>query len=83
MLTYWQRVILNKHVSRQQFFVVFSNSKNFLGIAGYHPTKDRPKLQAWLDKVKEEVNPYFDEGHRFIYKYADQYKGVPPIKSSL
>uniref|UniRef100_A0A336LK56 CSON009527 protein n=1 Tax=Culicoides sonorensis TaxID=179676 RepID=A0A336LK56_CULSO len=52
-------------------------------IAGYNPTQDRPRLSDWLDKVKAETNPFFEEGHKYIYKYAEQYKGVPPIKSSL
>lgn len=56
--------------------------KPLIGIAGYHPTSNRPKLQAWLERVKEDINPYFDEGHKFIYKYAEQYKGIAPIKSS-
>jgi len=52
-------------------------------IIGYDATNNRPKIQVWLKRVKEATNPYFDEGHEFIYKYADKYKGVHPIESKL
>ncbi|XP_063700961.1 glutathione S-transferase theta-1-like [Culicoides brevitarsis] len=52
-------------------------------IAGYHPLKNRPKLHDWLETVRKETNPVFDEGHKYIYKYAEQYKGDVPVKSSL
>ena len=61
-------------------------SKNFaiyyLEIIGYDATNGRPKIVSWLKKVKSQANPFFDEGHKFIYKYAEKYKGVPPVGGS-
>lgn len=42
----------------------------FLGIAGFQPREGRPVLKAWLDRVREETNPYYDEAHSVLYKLA-------------
>lgn len=32
-----------------------------LGIAGFDPREGRPILSAWLERVRNDVNPYYDE----------------------
>lgn len=39
-------------------------------IAGYDPRQGRPKLSAWLDRVKEAANPAYDEAHAILNKMA-------------
>lgn len=61
-------------------FIIFTF--HFTEIIGYDATHGRPKIISWLKRVKSQANPFFDEGHEFIYKYAEKYKGVPPIDAS-
>jgi glutathione S-transferase len=39
-------------------------------IAGFEPRQGRPKLAAWLDRVRNEANPYYDEAHTILNKMA-------------
>jgi glutathione S-transferase len=34
----------------------------------------RPKLEAWASRVKERLQPHFDEAHQYIVKVKDVYK---------
>jgi glutathione S-transferase len=36
---------------------------------GHDVFKDRPKLAAWAKRVKERLNPHFDEANVMIYKF--------------
>ncbi|PIK44482.1 putative glutathione S-transferase theta-1 isoform X3 [Apostichopus japonicus] len=38
--------------------------------AGVDPdfTKDHPKMKAWIQRVRHETNPHFDDTHKMIYK---------------
>lgn len=36
-------------------------------MAGYNPTDGRPLLKEWFDRIKTELNPYYDEAHKFVY----------------
>nr|WEU54068.1 glutathione s-transferase theta-1 [Protohermes costalis] len=49
-------------------------------IAGYEPRDGRPKLTAWLDRIRTEMNPHYDEVHSEVNKLADKYQGQAPIK---
>lgn len=40
-------------------------------MAGYDPTKGRPKLTAWMEKVVEATSPYYQEAHKFLNKIAE------------
>ncbi|CAL1543922.1 unnamed protein product [Lymnaea stagnalis] len=35
-----------------------------------------PIVKAWLDRVKRETNPYFDEAHKLVYRTHDLYKQI-------
>lgn len=37
-------------------------------IAGYSAAEGRPKLGAWMERVKKELNPYYDEAHVVVEK---------------
>ncbi|XP_037951322.1 glutathione S-transferase theta-1 [Teleopsis dalmanni] len=34
----------------------------------YDVSRKYPKIAEWLEKVRKESNPYYDEAHKFIYK---------------
>ncbi|KAJ1531003.1 hypothetical protein ONE63_005835 [Megalurothrips usitatus] len=33
---------------------------------GHDPTKDRPKLGAWLERVRRDLNPHYATAHKYI-----------------
>lgn len=37
-------------------------------MAGYEPTKGRPVLNNWLERVKNETHPYYEEAHVIVNK---------------
>lgn len=39
----------------------------FLEIVGYDITQGRPKLRQWMEAVKNETNPLYDEVHKGAY----------------
>ena len=43
-------------------------------IVGYEVFANRPKLEAWASRVKERLNPHFDEAHKYAYVVRDQFK---------
>jgi len=43
-------------------------------IIGYDIFANRPKLEAWEARVKERLQPHFDEAHKFVYIFRDQFK---------
>jgi len=46
-------------------------------MVGHEVFANRPKLEAWATRVKERLNPHFDEAHKYVYSIRDQ------LKSSL
>lgn len=44
------------------------------GVAGYNPRLGRPKLTAWLERVRNELNPLYDEAHVIVNKLANKYE---------
>ncbi|RZC33642.1 GST C domain containing protein, partial [Asbolus verrucosus] len=51
-------------------------------IAGFDPTEGRPILGAWLEKVRNETSPFYEEAHTVLNKLAQQAK-EPKIKARL
>lgn len=51
-----------------------------LKICGINPCEGRPKMEAWYQNVRANLNPHFDFAHKVIDKNSELYKGVPPIK---
>lgn len=50
-------------------------------MAGYEPRTGRPILKAWLDRVREETNPFYDEAHKVLNKIASN--ALKEAKSKL
>lgn len=42
----------------------------FVGIAGYNPKDHFPKIKRWIENVRQECNPYYDEAHGLVNKLA-------------
>ena len=40
---------------------------------GFDVTENRPVLAAWMGRVKERLQPHFDESHSFVYKVRDRF----------
>ncbi|KAG8224351.1 hypothetical protein J437_LFUL004307 [Ladona fulva] len=55
---------------------------NTTRIAGYDPRKNRPNLANWMDRMRDELNPHYDEVHTKINAIYERFKGVPPVKRS-
>lgn len=42
-------------------------------IAGFDPAEGRPLFKEWLERVRKDLNPHYDEAHKFVYKlFSDQ-----------
>ena len=35
-----------------------------------------PIVKAWMERVKKETNPHFDEAHKMIYRTNEIYKQI-------
>lgn len=42
--------------------------------SGYDVYEGRPKLKKWHEKVREALNPHYDEAHKTIYKVIEKIK---------
>lgn len=40
---------------------------------GCDVTEGRPKLGAWMNRVKERLQPHFDEAHAIVYRVRDMF----------
>ena len=40
--------------------------------------EDNPRVKAWMERVRQRLNPYFDEGHAVTYRTREAYKTVGP-----
>lgn len=40
----------------------------FTGMAGYDVCEARPILTAWFQRVRENLQPHYDDGHRIVNK---------------
>ena len=53
-------------------------------MAGYDVTKDRPVLAKYMETVKSELNPHYDDVSSIVYKMRDRFggdiPGVYPVK---
>ncbi|KAK2577369.1 hypothetical protein KPH14_003485 [Odynerus spinipes] len=45
-----------------------------LRLAGYDPRESGPVLAEWIERVRKETNPYYDEAHKFLNIFAEQQK---------
>ncbi|XP_053682900.1 glutathione S-transferase theta-1-like [Sabethes cyaneus] len=47
-------------------------------MAGFDPCAGRPNLSAWMARVRDATNPYYDEAHKLVYKITPE--SVPKPK---
>jgi len=50
-------------------------------MAGYNILEGRPKLTEWFNKVKEDLQPHYDEAHTMVYKVREKFQ--PHLKAAL
>lgn len=50
------------------------------GIAGFEPRENRPQLKEWIEKVRSECNPHYDEAHVIVDKMAEKTKQAVQAK---
>jgi glutathione S-transferase len=43
-------------------------------MAGYEARSEYPKIAAWLERVRQEFNPHYDEAHKLLNKIAARVK---------
>lgn len=41
-----------------------------LGPTNYNAFEGRPKLKKWIELVKSETNPHYEDAHKMIYKVS-------------
>jgi glutathione S-transferase len=41
-----------------------------LGIAGYDARTEYPKIAAWMERVRQDLSPHYDEAHCILNKMA-------------
>lgn len=39
-------------------------------MSNFEPREGRPKLAAWIERVRNECNPHYDEAHLILNKIA-------------
>lgn len=61
----------------------FNNFLNILAMAGYCPIEGRPKLKSWLERVRKDLTPYYDDAHKIVYKIAKRGGKRPENLSQL
>ncbi|KAJ9596348.1 hypothetical protein L9F63_012623 [Diploptera punctata] len=44
-------------------------------MAGYDPCTDRPQVTAWMNRIREEMNPHYDKLHERVNKIATKAPG--------
>ncbi|XP_046390914.1 glutathione S-transferase theta-1-like [Ischnura elegans] len=52
-------------------------------MAGYDVRQNRPNLAAWMDRVRNDLSPYYDEAHDVVNKVAKRFGGNPPLQSKM
>jgi hypothetical protein len=51
-------------------------------MAGYDVRKDRPILTEYMDRVKADLNPHYDDVHKVVYMMTKKFGGkVPQLKT--
>jgi len=47
-------------------------------MAGYDVRQHRPILNAYMQRVKEQLNPHYDDAHKIVYKFVEKFGGKIP-----
>ncbi|XP_058444860.1 glutathione S-transferase theta-2-like [Malaya genurostris] len=48
-------------------------------ITGFDARAGRPHLAAWLERVRNRTNPFYDQAHRIIYKLTPEEIDTPNV----
>ena len=40
---------------------------------GYDVTRNRPRLAAWIQRVKDAIQPHFDDTHKDIFELGGKH----------
>jgi hypothetical protein len=43
-------------------------------MAGYDARTEYPKIAAWMERVQQDLSPYYDEAHHVVNKIANKSK---------
>lgn len=44
-------------------------------MTGINPLANRPKLEAWFNRVKDQLEPHFTKYHKYVYVVEELMKG--------
>lgn len=44
-------------------------------MAGFDPCANRPILSAWMDRVKKEMGPHYEEAHKVVRIVSSKFGG--------
>lgn len=47
-------------------------------MAGYDVRTNRPILDAYMQRVKAQLNPHYDDAHKIVYKFVEKFGGKIP-----
>ena len=47
-------------------------------MAGYDVRQDHPILAKYMDRVKADLQPHYDDTHKILYKIRDKFQGERP-----
>jgi glutathione S-transferase len=47
-------------------------------MAGYDVRKGRPILEEYMNRVKEDLNPHYDDVHKVVYMMTKKFRGQVP-----
>lgn len=52
-------------------------------MADYDPTEGRPKIKAWMERVKKYMHPYYEEANKMVEAIVERNKTNAPWKAKL
>jgi hypothetical protein len=67
-------VLLYSHKVRKHIEALIISGVCRLGIAHYDARTEYPKIAAWIERVRHDLNPYYDEAHGILNKMAGKSK---------
>lgn len=51
-------------------------------MGGYDPAVGRPNISAWLDRVRKDTQPHYNDVAGIVTKVVKKFGGVPPADIS-
>lgn len=49
----------------------------------FDPREGRPRIKAWMERVRDIMNPYYDEAHSVVYSIIERNKTKAPWMAKL